>query len=521
MDFPSGLCYTQFSEKREVEEVEDRQPAVRPQDMSIDPAVLQLIPPTMAESQEIIPIKLEGNVLTVAMSDPGNILIVDELSRLTGYKVNPVKAGSQDIKRAVERHYGGEEFEEYASGVDTGDEEGDERSDPVSELVAEAPAVSMVNSFLESAIENRASDIHIEGESKKMLVRLRIDGVMYDQLTLPQEVHPSIISRVKILAGLDIGEKRMPQDGRFDARYRGQEFDVRASVVPGINGEKAVLRMLPKGTGGLALDEVGFSERHLAEMKQLIELPYGMVLATGPTGSGKTTTLYGALNQIDAVGKNVLTIEDPVEYQISRVTQIQVHPKIGLTFALGLRHILRQDPDVLMVGEIRDDDTLQMSMQAALTGHLVLSTVHCNDAAAAPIRMIDMGAEPFLVASAVAAVISQRLVRRLCDNCKVEYQPDAALLKKLGLPEDGATFCRGQGCSDCRETGYFGRISVFEIMRIEETLETAVVRRASAPELRKICRELGYSTMLQDSIEKAKQGITSLEEVIRAVYIEQ
>jgi type II secretory ATPase GspE/PulE/Tfp pilus assembly ATPase PilB-like protein len=487
--------------------------------MRIEPQVLRLISPALADRHRVIPLRLRDGVLTVACPDPMNVLMLDEIQRATGHKVEGLRAEPHDLDRALERHYGSSLSDDLVSSVETGDNEGSVRSDGVSDVL-EAPAVSMVNSFLESAIVERASDIHVEAQNKRTVVRLRIDGVMYDHLTLPLEVHLPVISRVKILAQLDIGEKRIPQDGRFDARFRGQEFDVRVSIVPGITGEKAVMRMLPKGTAGLHINELGLDERHLEQIRNLLTLPYGMVLATGPTGSGKTTTLYACLQEIDAVAKNVLTIEDPVEYQIPRLTQIQTHPKIGLTFALGLRHILRQDPDILMVGEIRDDETLNMCIHASLTGHLVLSTVHCNDSSAAASRMIDMGAEPFLVASSVAAVLSQRLVRRLCGNCKVEYRPDPALLVKLGIADSGAVFYRGEGCDDCRNTGYFGRVSVYELMRMNEQIETAIVRRASAQELRRLCRDQGMSTMLDDGLAKAQEGLTSLEEVMRAIYIE-
>jgi general secretion pathway protein E len=343
--------------------------------------------------------------------------------------------------------------------------------------------------------------------------------VLFDHQSYPAELHPAVLSRIKVMAGMDIGEHRLPQDGRFDARLRGKVFDIRASVVPSIFGEIAVLRLLPKTSTGLRLTELGFAPEHLVVMEDIVNRPHGMIFATGPTGSGKTTTLYAILSRLDRVGRNVVTVEDPVEYQLSRATQIQVHPRIGLDFAAGLRSLLRQDPDVIMVGEIRDLETLRMAIQSALTGHLVLTTVHCNDAASGASRLIDMGAEPFLVASAATSFLSQRLVRKICTHCRIEDTPKPEILDLLGLEE--GTFYRGGGCDSCRGTGYYGRTSCFEIMMVNDVIASSITRRESAGEIRRLARSLGIQGLREDALEKCRRGITTPEEVVRAVWVEE
>jgi general secretion pathway protein E len=358
----------------------------------------------------------------------------------------------------------------------------------------------------------------VEAGATRLQVRLRVDGVLFDHQSYPMELHASVLSRLKIMAGMDIGDHRLPQDGRFDARLRGRVFDIRGSVVPSVFGETAVLRLLPKTSTGLKLAELGFAPDHLAEMEEIVHRPHGMIFATGPTGSGKTTTLYAILTRLDRVGRNVVTVEDPVEYQLTRATQIQVHPKIGLDFAAGLRSLLRQDPDVIMAGEIRDLETLRMAVQSALTGHLVLTTVHCNDAASGAARLIDMGAEPFLVASSATAFLSQRLVRKICAECRTQDDsPPQHLLEALGL--ESGPFFRGTGCDHCRGTGYYGRTSVFEIMMVNEVIASAITRRESSGEIRRLARSLGMRGLREDAIEKARDGVTTLEEVLRAVWV--
>ncbi len=486
-------------------------------DLHRDSEVLRLVPRHVCERLGVFPVAEDDGALVVAMPDPENLPVIDELARMTGMKVRPAKAGLDVIRRAVLRYYG-DEMEEMEGALPS--TMTPTAGDQLAQLVEHAPAVSAVNTLLEAAARERASDIHIEPHGRKLLVRLRVDSVMYDHMTLPLDFHASVVSRLKILARLDIAEKRLPQDGRFDGRFNGQPYDVRVSTVPSVFGETVVLRLLPKSASMRQLRDLGLGADHLELMEDILRRPYGAVLATGPTGCGKTTTLYAALMRIDRSSKNCITIEEPVEYQLPRVTQIQVHPKIGLTFASGLRHILRQDPDVIMVGEIRDPETVQMAIQAALTGHLLFSTLHCNDAAGAPVRLIDMGAEPFLVASSVSAVVAQRLVRRICLKCKEPAQPSPALLGRVGITDPRPELYHGRGCGECRGTGYRGMIAVFEIVPIEDTLRAAIVRKVSASEIRRLARELGYRSLRDDGIAKARSGVTTVEEVLRAVYVE-
>jgi general secretion pathway protein E len=483
-----------------------------------DGEALSLIPRQICERLGVFPVREENGALVVAMPDTTNLPVIDEVSRVTGMKIRPAKAALDVIKRGILRYYA-DEMEEMEAAVPAVQEA--VAPDGFAQLVEQAPAVSAVNSLLEAAARDRASDIHIEPHPKKLVVRFRVDSVMYDHMPLPIEYHASISSRLKILAKLDIAEKRLPQDGRFEGRFNGQAYDVRVSTVPSVFGETVVLRLLPKYASMRRLKDLGLSADHLAIMEDVVRRPYGMVLAVGPTGSGKTTTLYASLMKIDRISKNVITIEEPVEYQLPRVTQIQVHPKINLTFAAGLRHILRQDPDVVMVGEIRDPETVQMAIQSALTGHLLFSTLHANDAAGTSVRLIDMGAEPFLIASTLCAVIAQRLVRRICSKCKEEYHPAPAILGRLGISDPNPVFFHGRGCNECRGTGYRGMIAVFEIMVIEDDLRAAVVRKASAGEIRRLGRDLGYRSLRDDGIQKAREGITTVEEVMRAVYVEE
>jgi type II secretory ATPase GspE/PulE/Tfp pilus assembly ATPase PilB-like protein len=471
---------------------------------------------------QVLPMQVQAGKLVVAMVDPDDILKLDEVRRVTGMDIRPARADLRVIDRGIQRFYGEkEEIETGTALVEPGlVVAADAAAGPLGGRGADAPAVALVNELLEAAIMSRASDIHFEAGPSKLQVRLRVDGVLFDQQSYPMDMHSSVVSRIKIMAGMDIGEHRLPQDGRFDARLRGRVFDIRASVVPSICGETAVLRLLPKTARGLSLTELGFSSKELRVMHdEIISRPHGMIFATGPTGSGKTTTLYAILSALDRVGRNVLTIEDPVEYQLTRATQIQVHSKIGLDFASGLRSILRQDPDILMVGEIRDLETLRMGIQSALTGHLVLTTVHCNDAASGAARLIDMGAEPFLVASAATVFLSQRLVRSICPECRAEDQPKQELLDTLGI-EDG-TFYRGRGCEKCRGTGYFGRTGVFENMMVNDVISSAITRRESAGEIRRLARSLGFEGLREDAIQKAREGQTTLEEVLRSVWVEE
>jgi general secretion pathway protein E len=380
--------------------------------------------------------------------------------------------------------------------------------------LGDSPTVRLVNQILIKAVNVGASDIHFEPYEDETIVRLRMDGELHDYIKISPSKYSEVVSRIKVMANLNVAEKRIPQDGKFHIRVAQKDYDVRVSVVPTVFGERIVLRILDKSGKLLTLEDLGLSKEDLKKVERLISKPYGMILVTGPTGAGKSTTLYAMLLKLKNPRRNIITIEDPVEYQIKGISQIQVNPKVGLTFSAGLRSILRQDPDVIMVGEIRDSETAQIAVQSALTGHLVLSTLHTNDAPSAVTRLKDMEIEPFLIASALEGVIAQRLVRKICPHCRVEYKPSSEELKELGLPEGDYTFYKGKGCSHCLGTGYKGRIAIFEVLELNEELKKLITKTQDANEIRKKAYEFGFKTMLQDGIEKILKGITTSEEVL-------
>jgi len=512
----------------EEDRMRDNSPAVRPQDVKVPQEAMLLLTRDTAERFHVCPLavtELRNGVkaLSIATADPANLMMLDQLQQLCGCRINPVQANEQDILRAIEAHYTSsytdapmDLVKEYGGTLET-------PSVVTSETVVgpqteQRGASTTVENIMQRAITDRASDIHLEPHQKSVLVRNRIDGIMYDQTAYELAIHTQVISRIKILSNLDIAQTRLPQDGRFDVTFGKQEYDVRVSIVPSAFGEKAVLRLLPKNATMLDFVQLGIDGRNSVTLEDMLTRPFGMILATGPTGSGKTTTLYSCLTKIDCVTKNVITAEDPIEYQFPRITQMQVHPKIGLTFAAGLRAILRQDPDIIMVGEIRDLETLEIAVQAALTGHLVLSTLHCNDAAAGAARMVDMGAEPFLIASSLNCLTAQRLVRKVCEHCREPETVSDQMRERLNLPNDNTVYYRGRGCTHCRNTGFLGRISVFEVVPIHSDIEHAIVRKMPAGEIRAIISSLGFLTLLDDGIAKARTGVTSLDEVIRAVF---
>ncbi len=492
----------------------------------VPPEALALLPREVAVANRVCPTGLNTSpsgfrTMTVLTTDPGNAMLVKELQRLTGCGVALVPSSEQDIQRGIEAVYRRNYTETPTDLLQQAGVTLEVNAASVTGHAVDQPnAVSMLENIFHRAITERATDIHIEPYEQLVYVRFRIDGVMYDALTFEPALHPAVISRIKILANLDIAQNRQPQDGRFDVGLGKRMFDVRVSIVPLLTGQKAVLRLLPKGQLALNLPQLGLSESSLKVVEQLICKPFGMVLATGPTGSGKTTTLYACLSAIDNVEKNIITIEDPVEYRFPRIGQIQVNPKVGLTFANGLRAMLRQDPDVILVGEIRDPETLDMAIHSALTGHLVFSTLHCNDAAAAAARMVDMGAEPFLISSAVSAILAQRLVRRICERCKEVAPVTDIMRRQLELSDDGTTYYHGAGCEYCRNTGYTGRMSVFEVVPVSEPIQQAIIRKASAAEIRGIIREAGIPNLRDDGLAKARAGLTSLDEVVHAVYLD-
>ncbi|HOF87865.1 MAG TPA: ATPase, T2SS/T4P/T4SS family [Armatimonadota bacterium] len=488
---------------------------VRPQDYDVAADAVQPLSREQAQQYGVCPLALTrdaagGFTLALACAQPEQPALIEQLQRLTGYRVQLVPALAADVQRGIELHYSLHTLE---APVDLLAEAGA----PGAPAGERPGARTTVEDLLQRAVNERATDIHLQPDEDTVYVRYRIDGVMSDFASYDPALHPQVISRIKILANLDIAQTRLPQDGRFEAKFGKRMYDVRVSVVPISHGEKIVLRLLPKGQLAFDLRRMGFSETHVRLLEELIGKPYGMILATGPTGAGKTTTLYALLAKIDCVGNNVITVEDPVEYQLPHVSQMQVHPKIGLTFAHGLRAILRQDPDIIMVGEIRDGETLEMAVQSALTGHLVLSTLHCNDAAAAAARMMDMGEEPFLIASSVSGFIAQRLVRRLCVKCRAPATVSDTVRHQLGIADETPLYV-GAGCDTCRGTGYLGRISLFEVVPNLAPIQEAIVRKAAVGDIRALIRALNIPTLREDGLAKVIAGITSLEEYLRAVY---
>ncbi|HTE17716.1 MAG TPA: GspE/PulE family protein, partial [Armatimonadota bacterium] len=495
-------------------------PVVSAADVTIDPSLAAILPRGAAEHLQSVPLELSGDVLTVAMLDPGDVHIQDDLARITGRRIRPVPISHADFRSIITRLYAN------GSGVEPAEVMGDmgARSNTVNlgnlTTSADAPTVVLLQNVLEQAVHQRASDVHVEPYERQCLVRFRVDGILYDYRVMNPDEHIPLLSRIKILANIDIAEHRLPMDGRFTITMMGKRWDVRVSTVPSQFGEKAVLRILPKDSTTISLEELGMLERERKLFESIISKPYGMMLVTGPTGSGKTTTLYTALRAMDTVGRNVITIEDPVEYELPRVTQIQVHSKIGLNFASALRSVLRQDPDVVMVGEIRDAETLGMAVQAALTGHFVFSTLHCNDSASAATRATDMGLEPFLFTSSVVGVIAQRLIRRICSQCRTSEPLPAPLRERLQIQDPNAAMYRGKGCKECRHTGYRGRTGVYELLSMNEAVRNAIQERRSAAEIRRAAVQTGMVALREDALRKVLTGVTTLEEVLRAVYLD-
>ena len=479
----------------------------------IEPNLLKLIPESFARKYKLMPVFLIENILTVAMDDPANIFIIDELQRLTKLIVEPVLSQELDIKKVQDQYYGGSgTLQEIISGIDkTKLAEGEK-------LGEEAPIIKIVNYIIVQAVQLKASDIHIEPEEKLLNVRYRMDGLLHRQPPLPKDLAGAIISRLKIMAGLDISEKRLPQDGRILMRIGSKDIDFRVSTCPTLYGENVVLRILDKSGLVLGLDSLGFPERELAQFKELISSPYGIILVTGPTGSGKTTTLYSALQILNREDLNIMTVEDPVEYQFPGMRQVHVNIKAGLTFAVALRSFLRQDPNIIMLGEIRDRETAEIAVQAALTGHLVLSTLHTNDSPSAFTRLINMEVEPFLVASSILGVLAQRLIRKVCEKCKEQFTPAEEALKSMGLEDkigSGIKFSHGRGCKICNQSGYKGRIGIYELLKVTPRMQELVLKRASADDMRAAAVKEGLSTLRTAALEKLLLGLTTPEEVIR------
>ncbi len=527
----SKLGYIEESELTQLLAQQYGVPAVNLLEFELDPEIVQLIPRDMAERYKVIPIQKTENSLIVAMADPSNIMAIDDLRFRTGTNIEPVVATEEAILAAIEKYYGGEEtvasaeMEEILGeleeeSIELIESEEDLDVSKLEEMAEEAPVVKLVNLILTDAINKAASDIHLEALEKSFRVRYRIDGVLHKVMDPPKKLQNAIISRIKIMSNLDIAERRLPQDGRIKLRTsKGKEIDFRVSSLPTIHGEKVVLRLLDKEQLQLDMTKLGFEEEQLKIFREGIHRPWGMILVTGPTGSGKTTTLYSALMELNSTEVNISTAEDPVEYTLKGINQVQMHDAIGLNFATALRAFLRQDPDIIMVGEIRDYETAEIAVKAALTGHLVLSTLHTNDAPSSINRLVNMGVEPFLITASVLVIQAQRLVRKICPHCKEEVKVSPEVLRQIQVPEEkieeGVQIFKGKGCAKCNYTGYKGRIAVFEVMPMSEEINELVLTGASAAELKREAIRLGMKTMRQAGITKLLQGITTIEEVVR------
>lgn len=495
-----------------------------------DLTLLGKIPLQFLRDNVVIPIKKDGKVYVVT-ANPFDFQPLDELAMQIGGDVTYAVAPSNIITEAINRYYpleGGKQMmdelkEEEGALQEAMDLEGVDEKDILT-MADDAPVIKLVNQILFQAVKREASDIHIEPFEKEIRVRFRIDGVLHTVMTLPKRLQGALISRIKIMSNLDIAEKRVPQDGRINIKIADKPVDIRVSVLPVAFGERVVMRLLDKTRTFKELDQMGFSERDFKIVSVAIEEPNGIIYVTGPTGSGKTTTLYSILSALNKPDTNIITVEDPVEYQLPGIGQVPVREKAGMTFAAALRSILRQDPDVVMIGETRDQETAQIAIQAALTGHIVLSTLHTNDAPASITRLIDMGVEPFLIASSIVIIIAQRLVRKLCDKCKEKYDPPADLIKRLGLtPEEASTitFYRPKGCEECGDTGYKGRLPIFEVMQMTEALAKLTVDRADTARLKKQAVEDGMTLLVQDGVRRIKEGLTTIEEVLAAATGDQ
>jgi len=500
-------------------------PSINLSELEVDPAVTKIIPGDVAQKYQIIPVNRAGNTLIVAMSDPSNIFAVDDIKFMTGYNIEVVVASEAAIKAAIDKFYDqSASLADVMGEMDMEDFEviGDEEDIDVSSLekaTEDAPVVKLVNLILTDAIKKKASDIHIEPYERTFRVRYRIDGVLYEVMKPPLKLKNAITSRVKIMAELDIAERRLPQDGRIKIKLGGgKDMDYRVSVLPTLFGEKIVMRLLDKSNLQLDMTKLGYEPEALERFQHEIHKPFGMCLVTGPTGSGKTVSLYSALSELNKTTENISTAEDPVEFNFAGINQVQMHEDIGLNFAAALRSFLRQDPDIIMIGEIRDFETAEIGVKAALTGHLVLSTLHTNDAPSTINRLLNMGIEPFLVASAVNLITAQRLARRVCTECKVVEEIPVKALIDAGVPPEEANdmVCyRGSGCSKCNGTGYKGRVGFYQVLPMLEPIRELILNGANTAEIKRESMRLGIKTMRQSGLTKMKEGVTSLEEVLR------
>jgi type IV pilus assembly protein PilB len=478
----------------------------------IDPAITQIIPESMARRYQAIPLQKDGSKLMVAMADPLDYFAIEELRMSTGFRIEPAISSKDELQRAIARHYGLQDSMSQMM-VDLSAQEEIRETEITDD---DSPVVRLVNQMIQQAVQLRASDIHVDPGETSVAIRYRIDGVLRTEKTVPKQMQGFITARLKIMARLNIAERRLPQDGRMKMQADFKTVDIRVSSLPTIHGEKIVLRLLDLSTGVKAVDQLGFNGHNVSVFKEMIERPYGILLITGPTGSGKTTTLYSALNHLNGEDTNIITVEDPVEYQLEGINQVQVNPQIGLTFAAGLRSILRQDPNVVMVGEIRDTETAEIAIRASLTGHLVLSTLHTNDSVSSITRFRDMGVESYLIASSLIGVVAQRLVRRVCNDCKKAHEPteqERFFLKSRGMDVD--VLYRGTGCGSCGSTGYRGRVAIHEVLLINNEIRELITNSGSLSDLREAASKQGMIQLMDDGLDKVLKGITTVQEVLR------
>jgi type IV pilus assembly protein PilB len=486
----------------------------------VDPTATVLLPEALARRYRALPIGERDGKLLVAMSDPANVYALDDIRTITGRDVQPVVATANDVERAIQKFAGMDSQVEAMATIAADAAQGDEVG--VEDALEDAPIVKLVNAIMTQAASDRASDVHLEPQEKNLRIRFRVDGVLHEPMPpAPKNIQGGLISRLKVMADLNIAEKRVPQDGRISMKVGGRQLDLRVATLPTVYGEKVVIRILDKTNALLRLEDLGFLEQPYQRFSKSFTKPYGAILVTGPTGSGKSTTMYSALNILNDVNKNIITVEDPVEYRLAGVNQVQVNPKAGLTFAAALRSILRADPDIVLIGEIRDKETATIAIEAALTGHLVVSSLHTNDAPSAITRLVEMDVETFLVASAIDCVVAQRLARKLCERCKQPYEPEQPELEAAGYPEwlwnDIGELHRSVGCPACANTGYRGRLGLYEVMPMTEEIERLTVERSSAEAIKAVAVQQGMLTLRDDGLEKARMGVTSLDEVARVV----
>ncbi len=493
---------------------------IRSSDYPERPYISRELPVRFLKNRLVLPLGIEGGVLSVAMVDPDDVETIDALRLATGLDITVYRGKREEIIEAIERFYESPDttVDEIVEGIgDEGASGEEEDVDHLRDMAQEAPIIRLVNVIITRAVEARASDIHIEPFEKDLRIRYRVDDILREVESLPKHLHAAVTSRVKIMANMDIAERRLPQDGRMRMRVAGRELDFRVATIPTSYGESVVLRILDRGSLVLNLEDLGLSPEGRLTFERMLSRPHGMILVTGPTGSGKTTTLYTALDKLNSPDRKIITIEDPVEYHLQGINQIQVKPQIGLTFASGLRHILRLDPNIIMVGEIRDRDTAEIAVQSALTGHLVFSTLHTNDSSGTIVRLLEMGVEDYLLASSLIGVVAQRLVRVICRRCRTPYEPDAGELLMLGAADNlsGKKFFKGMGCEECDHTGYRGRVGIFEILPVDGEIRRLILKNPESGTIQREAVKKGMTTLREDGLRKVFSGITTVDEIIR------